>query len=473
MFTFQELNLTPLDGLYILLIGIGIFFLTYLIYPPLIRLLKKKRWVGYDIHKVDRPETAESGGIGLTIGIIVGIIVVSIVFQDLWEEGVLFLYTVIASAVIGLIDDQIRLSSFKKIILMVGAGVPLFIANYFDFISVDNPTLPILGTLRLTILYPLILPFIIAITTNTVNMLEGYNGEGSGTCVIVLIFIAIAALISQSAEGLIFTIPVLAAIFAFFLFNRYPAKVFPGDVGTLVMGASIGLIGILGSLEVVMFVALLTHVFNSFYVLSSVRGFKESKQIKKKDIWLDKSNKIHASDEDGAAMTLPRLIAAKGNITEPELVKNFLALSLISGILALYAALLNQWTLNNGLYDITLTIIVLIAGAGLYFLTINTFPRVRGLSFIMIAFFIIGVGILFIIDQFIIDINSLVNWALGFVLGGIILFIWYYCSIRYFWTMIDQMKKRPGYISTAQHQKELQLETKPDDITEQGLKRIK
>ena len=160
---------------------------------------------------------------------------------------------------------------------MVLAGAPVFIFKLLGYISIASPAMPILGRLRALVwIYPLIIPVIIAITTNTVNMLEGYNGEGSGTTTISMIFIIVAAVIAQSVQGLIFGIVTLAVIFAFFLFNKYPSKAFPGDIGTLVIGAAIGMVAVLGSLEVVMFIALLTQVFNSFYVIASVRGFKES-----------------------------------------------------------------------------------------------------------------------------------------------------------------------------------------------------
>ena len=86
--------------------------------------------------------------------------------------------------------------------------------------------------------------------TNTVNMLEGYNGEGSGTTSISAVFIIICALIARSSEGLLFGIPVFCAIFAFYRYNKFPAKVFPGDIGTLTIGASLALLGIMGGLEV-------------------------------------------------------------------------------------------------------------------------------------------------------------------------------------------------------------------------------
>ena len=61
---------------------------------------------------------------------------------------------------------------------------------------------------------PLIIPFIIAITTNTVNMLEGYNGEGSGSAVIAIIVLIITGIVCRSSQAVLFAIPVLAAILA-------------------------------------------------------------------------------------------------------------------------------------------------------------------------------------------------------------------------------------------------------------------
>ncbi len=92
MLTFTQLGLTWLDGIYIGLIGIGVFLITYLLYPPIIRKLIKAGWVGYDIHKVDRPKTAESGGIGCTLGMILGLLAVGIVFPQLWMYVSCFSY---------------------------------------------------------------------------------------------------------------------------------------------------------------------------------------------------------------------------------------------------------------------------------------------------------------------------------------------------------------------------------------------
>jgi UDP-N-acetylmuramyl pentapeptide phosphotransferase/UDP-N-acetylglucosamine-1-phosphate transferase len=311
------------------------------------------------------------------------------------------------------------------------------VLNFLGYIEVPSPQIPILGQLRLSIIYPLAIPLIIAILTNTVNMLEGYNGEGSGTVGVALIFITVCALLLQSAQGFFFGIICLGAVLAFFLLNRFPDKVFPGDVGTLTMGAMLGVVGILGGLEVVMFCTILAHVFNSFYVLASVRGFKESHSIKKKDIYIDEQDYIYASNESGAPMTLPRLLLAHGRLKEDVLVGHFIALSVICGSFALVAEVARLWTLDYIPPLSALSIVALITAGGIFFCVLKKYRRLTGISVIMIL--LLGGGIIFLalVDRYLMD--SPLNWLIAGVLAMLGFGAWYLISVRYFWRTIARM----------------------------------
>ncbi|MHA1646769.1 MAG: hypothetical protein ACTSVL_04270 [Promethearchaeota archaeon] len=434
-------------------IGLGVFLITFLIYPQLIKYLKKKNYIGYDIHKHARPATPESGGLGLTIGMIIGFIIIGIVYPLLWKEALIIIITVGIAALIGWIDDRKTLSSYKKMALMFATGIPIFVANFYGikFINVQGPILPILGRLQLTIIYPIVLPIIIMIMTNTVNMLEGYNGEGSGTTGIATFFMVICAIIIKSADGITFGIVILASIGAFFLFNKFPAKAFPGDIGTLAIGAAIGIMGIFGSLEVIMLIVMIPQVFNSFYTLASVHGFKESHNIEKKDIWIDNEDIIHASDEHGAPLTLPRLILAYGNLNEKNLVNNFMAFSFISGLSAIIMAMLMEGLeISSLLVFIGITIVCVF----LIILTVLKFPQIKGLSILMSIIFCVALSLIWIIDLFIIDLSSYVNWLYGGLIGLVILAFWYFATLKHFWITIEKMKNKPDFISFEEMQKQ-------------------
>ncbi len=426
------------------------FLVTYLILPYIVKFMKTRKYVGYDIHKNSRPEVAESGGLSIVIGFGVTSILLMIFFPVFLNEILIFLFTVLLAGIIGYIDDRKKLRSRNKILLSIFSGTVIFLANLFGFVNIASPTIPILDQTRLTIIYPFLIPILIAIFTNTVNMLEGYNGEGSGTCLIAIIFLFICALIWNSTQGVIFTIPVIAILIPFYIYNRYPAKVFPGDIGTLSMGAIIACIMLFGSLEVATFCAILIHVINSFYVIYSVRGFLESDTIreKKDDIILLEDDRIKASDQKEAALTLPRLILAKGPLREPELVKNFYIISIICGILAILSVVFTQFTM--GTIDITILIITIIIITAPISYLLYKFNRIRGVIALMIILLIMGVIFLIIVEYVIfplplpiitlgtIEIPTNLIFILLICIAGFI--VWYYITIKYFWKQIYKMK---------------------------------
>jgi len=445
-----DLNWGLMEILFLIIVFIVGFLITLLVLPYIIKFMERKKYVGIDIHKNAKPEIAESGGLSIIIGFIFALIFLIIFFPGFFKEILIFLLTVLLAGFIGFIDDRKKLRSRYKIILSIFAGSIIFLANFFNFIIIDSPIIPFLDRTRLTIIYPFLVPLIIAVFINSVNMLEGYNGEGSGTCLIAICFLFICSLIWNSAEGVIFTVPVLAVIIPFFLYNKYPAKIFPGDIGTLSMGAMIACIMLFGSLEVATFCALLIHIFNSFYYIYSVRGFFESSDIQesKDDIILLEDDFIKASDQKDAVLTLPRLILAKGPLTEPELVKNFYAISIICGFFSILSILLMQFTLGN--FNIYLSIIILIILLGPTIFILYKFPRIRGIITLMIILLISILGFLIFIEVVIMPlpledlnlgwIDIPINLLISFILMIPILLIWYLITIKYFWNEIDKMK---------------------------------
>ncbi len=452
MYRLTQLNWGILEIFYLIIIFLVGFFVTYITLPYVIEFMKKKEYVGFDIHKNTRPKVAESGGLVLIIGFTAASIFLMIFYQIFINEIIIFLLTVIIAGIIGFIDDRKKLRSRYKITLSLFAGSAFFFANIFGFITLSSPTIPFLDKTRLTVIYPLIIPVIIAVFTNTVNMLEGYNGEGAGTCLIAVSALFICGIIWNSAEAVVFTIPVIAVLIPFFIFNKYPARVFPGDIGTLSMGAMIAGIMFFGSLEVATFVVLLTHIFNSFYVISSARGFFESSDIHedKSDIILLKDNRIKASGQKDAALTLPRLILARGPLTEPELVKNFFAISVITGFFSIFSVVFLQVSIGN-FEPITLIISISILIAPIGFI-LYKFPRIRGIIILMIIL-LVSVAIFLLIVQTLIMplpfeditfgiITIPINLLISFLLVVPGLFIWYFLTIKYFWSVIEKMKRK-------------------------------
>jgi hypothetical protein len=218
------------------------------------------------------------------------------------------------------------------------------------------------------------------------------------------------------------------------------------------MGAMIACIMLFGSLEVATFCALLIHIFNSFYYIYSVRGFFESSDIrenKKEDIILLEDDRIKASDQKEAVLTLPRLILAKGPLTEPELIKNFYAISIICGFFSILSIILIQYTL--ALVNLYIFFIMLIIFLIPTVLILYKFPRIRGIIVLMIILLIFILFFLLFIESVImtlpfgdIDLKIIripINLLLSLILLIPILLLWYILTIKYFWMEINKMKK--------------------------------
>ncbi len=451
MIRITDLNWGVLEAIYLIIVFAVGFTITMAIIPYLIKIMKRRGHIGIDIHKNLKTEVAESGGISIVIGSSFTSMFLIIFFPSFFNEILIFVLTVVLSGLIGYIDDRIKLRSRYKLILTIFTGTLIFLANYFGFIKIESPTIPFLGQLRLTIIYPILAPIIVTVFANTVNMLEGYNGEGSGTSIIALCSLFVCSIIWNSAEGVLFTVIALAILVPFYLYNKFPAKIFPGDVGTLSIGALFAGIALFGSLEAAVFCALLIHIFNSFYVLYSVKGFFESSEIleNKSDVILLENDFIKASDEKDAALTLPRLILAKGPLNEPKLVKNFYIISIICGFFSIITTLLMVWTIGN-LDLITIAIVIVIFGL-LSAILLYKFPRIRGIVILMVILIIVGFIYLLCIELFIMpvdfdDINILgflilpTNIIISLILVIPGLLLWYYITVKYFWFEINKMK---------------------------------
>ena len=163
------------------------FLTTFLVMPPIMKFLKNKGIIGIDVHKPDKPEVPEMGGIGIVLGLFVGVL--ALIHVGDYAKYLAFLTTVAVTALIGLVDDLYTLRAKVKTGLTVLAFTPLvlFALLFPSQIVLGRPELPFIGRLRLTIVYWLLLPFAIAVPANAVNMMDTYNGVMSGSCAMALL----------------------------------------------------------------------------------------------------------------------------------------------------------------------------------------------------------------------------------------------------------------------------------------------
>ena len=126
------------------------------------------------------------------------------------------------------------------------ASIPLIAINAGNSII----TLPMFGAVNLGLLYPLLfIPIGIVGATTTYNFLAGYNGLEAGQGIIILSALSIVTFLTGDAWLSIIGLCMVASLIGFYIFNRVPAKVFPGDSLTYLVGSLIAAIAILGNIE--------------------------------------------------------------------------------------------------------------------------------------------------------------------------------------------------------------------------------
>ena len=235
------------------------FLLTVMVLPLWIRKTKGIGFLWEDMNKYKHPKNiAAAGGIVVVISFVLGVLYYIAIRTFLIEsiDGVnleifALLSVILILAITGIIDDLFGwkrggLSSRMRLFLAFMASIPLVVINA----GTSSMSIPFLGPINFGILYPLILiPIGIAGATTTYNFLAGFNGLEAGQGILILSFLSFVAYKTGSAWLSLVGLIMVAALFGFYIYNRYPAKVFPGDSMTWAIGALIAGMAILGNFE--------------------------------------------------------------------------------------------------------------------------------------------------------------------------------------------------------------------------------
>ena len=245
----------------ILIAALVSFIVVVIFMPNAIKMLREKGITGIDVHKIEKPDIPKGGGFVLLFAMVFALLVVVglTTFQTFSVEMVgLFaaLVSILLASMIGLLDDQLDFSNRAKVILPMVATIPMIA------VSVGTPTMniPFIGTVNFGIAYALVIvPLMMTFIVDSTNMYGGMNGlevglssiNASGLILYVLL-IPVMQGTEISAEQLqagIVAAALLGASLGFFVFNRYPAKVLPGDVGRLPLGAAMAAALIIGNMD--------------------------------------------------------------------------------------------------------------------------------------------------------------------------------------------------------------------------------
>lgn len=218
------------------------FITTYLFLPWLIRSLRGTSAVGIDINKPHRPRIPEMGGLGVLVGFYCGVSLLTMLGGEVVSSSVYYasLAAISGAGVVGMMDDIFGLRKRTKAILPFLLALPLGAAIY------ATGDTDLLGV-NIGIFMVFAVALGVTSASNAANMLEGFNGLGAGLSIIISLAMILLSSIKGAMEGLFLLFPLLGALVAFLWFNRFPARVFPGDSMTLFAGATLACAAIISS----------------------------------------------------------------------------------------------------------------------------------------------------------------------------------------------------------------------------------
>jgi len=328
------------------------------------KYMKNKGIVGKDIHKKGLPEIPEMGGVGILISITITgtiIFIIALIYYptDVFTYQMLgFLIATQIGGGIGIIDDKVRLKGKVKPILLTLGGVPILIIQFF-IIKICNPFpyFPLIGSFTIQIIYFIIIPIAFSVVSNAMNMLDVVNGSMSGSSTIIFITLIITSIffiifplkdklggsptsVEQGLIGLVVAAIMAGASIILFKYNKYPAKVFNGDVGSLTIGYGLTTIAILGGQEFIVIICILPFVINAFQMLSSIGKIVEGRKIKYRPTKILPNGLITASNHHKAPLTLMRILLANKPKSEKRIALDILLLTSFSCFLGFISLLL-------------------------------------------------------------------------------------------------------------------------------------
>ena len=199
--------------------------------------------------RLNRRPIPRLGGLALFLGIFVP----SLAFLHLGRETRGVLLGAAVAVTVGAIDDFRGLRWFEKLAgQLVAAAIPTGFGVW-----VDRFTFPFLGVHSLSgwIGVPLTVAWIVAIM-NMVNFLDGLDGLASGVGAIAGATFAVIALSLSKPDAAILSAIVFGACVGFLRHNFYPARIFMGDSGALLLGFVLAAVSVQGLLKTAATVAL-------------------------------------------------------------------------------------------------------------------------------------------------------------------------------------------------------------------------
>lgn len=308
-FLYSEFNIFKYITFRAAMAAVTTFFFCLILGPIFINFLKslqiRERAKREDCPDLDKFQHVKEGVPTMGGIFMIGSIVLSVL---LWGNltnlyVVLTLATCIFMAILGGLDDYVKLTKKGKhrglrartkflweILWGCIIGTVLFSQPHAST-QLDVPFIK--TVIDLGVFYIFFIALVIVGTTNAVNLTDGMDGLAIGCVMIVSATLSVLCYISGhlkfseyllipylpgTGELTVVCFAILGASLGFLWFNSHPASVFMGDVGSLSLGGTLGVIAVFIKKELLLVILGGVFVLEALSVILQVASFKTRKK---------------------------------------------------------------------------------------------------------------------------------------------------------------------------------------------------
>ncbi len=215
-----------------------VFFLTLILSLVFTKFLVNMQ---YKIGVLDKPgkrkihtkETPTMGGVSIFLAFIISYVL--FVYKDQGEFVPLILSLTILF-VVGIVDDIYKIKSSIKLVFQIFAAVLLVyflpeiqIKSLYSLNSIVNFSFSEISSFLLSV-------FLIISLVNAYNLSDGIDGLASSIAIFILLLLSVYFYINNQVHLFFICLIMLSAVLGFLVLNWFPAKIFMGDTGSLIIG---------------------------------------------------------------------------------------------------------------------------------------------------------------------------------------------------------------------------------------------
>jgi phospho-N-acetylmuramoyl-pentapeptide-transferase len=235
--------------------------------------------------------TPTMGGLFFLIGVTASLLITHLTGAAPPEPAsALLLMIFLGFGLLGFADDLLKIRRRRNLGLRAWQKLlaEILLAALFAFLAVKcagrgtSVLVPFGGVFDLGPAYPFLVVLIVVAATNAVNLTDGLDGLAAGSvCLSALGYVGMGLLalapqlpLSGGTAAFAFAAALAGACPAFLIFNRFPAKVFMGDCGSLALGGALAGLAVLTGTELYLLPLGILYVLEALSVIAQVVSFK-------------------------------------------------------------------------------------------------------------------------------------------------------------------------------------------------------